>query len=102
MEIKTPVIVNVIEDVSCDVCRSGTSIPGYGLQYGKLEMKWGYGTQHDGERYKVHFCESCSFRVLSGLRRECMVHSIFDEDQSFSEERFGLISTGNYWGEESR
>jgi len=34
------------------------------------------------------------FRVLSRLRRERMV----DNDQNFTEERFGRISTGNYWG----
>lgn len=48
MEIKSQALVDVVEDVICDVCRSGTRIPGYGLQYGKLEAQWGYGSQHDG------------------------------------------------------
>jgi hypothetical protein len=56
MEIKSQALVDVVEDVICDVCRSGTSIPGYGPQYGKLEAQWGYGSQHDGEHYRVDLC----------------------------------------------
>lgn len=97
MEIKSHASVAVVVDVICDVCCSSTSIPGYGLQYARLEAQWGYGAQHDGEHYRVHLCESCFFRVLSGLRRERMVNGMFDDDQPFSNHRFGLITTGNYW-----
>lgn len=97
MEIKSQASVAVVVDVICDVYCSSTSIPGYGLQYGRLEAQWGYGAQHDGEHYRVHLCESCFFRVLSGLRRERMVNGMFDDDQPFSNHRFGLITTGNYW-----
>jgi len=97
MEIKTQESVDVVEDVICDVCCSSTRIPGYGLQYGKLEAQWGYGAQHDGEHYRVHLCEPCFFRALSGLRRERMVNGMFDDDEPFSDNGFGLISTGNYW-----
>ena len=61
MEIKSQALVDVVEDVICDVCRSGARIPGYGLQYGKLEAQWGYGSQHDGKHYRVHLCEPCFF-----------------------------------------
>ncbi len=97
MEIKSPAVVDVVEDVICDVCSFGTRVPGYGLQYGKLEAKWGYGSQHDREHYRVHLCEPCFFKVLSGLRRERMVNGMFDDEQSFSSEDFGLVSKGNYW-----
>lgn len=40
MESKSQALVDVVEDVICDVCRSGTSIPGYAPQYGKLEAQW--------------------------------------------------------------
>jgi len=96
MEIKSQALVNVVEDVICDVCCSGTRIPGYGLQYGKLEAQWGYGTQHDGEHYRVHLCEHCFFRVLSGLRRKRMVNGMFDDAQPFSSARFGLVSQAHY------
>lgn len=38
MEIKAQASVDVVEDVICDVCKGGTRIPGYGLQYGSY---WG-------------------------------------------------------------
>jgi hypothetical protein len=98
MEIKSPAMAAVTKDVICDVCCSGTRIPGYGLQYGQLEAQWGYGAQHDGEHYRLHLCEHCFFRVLSGLRRDRMVNGMFDDDKPFSADRFGLISADNFWG----
>jgi len=100
MEIKTLASVDVVEDVICDVCRSSTRTPGYGLQYGKLEAQWGYGAQHDGEHYRVHLCEPCFFRVLSGLRRERMVNGMFDDDKPFSADGFGLIGADNFLGKD--
>jgi len=100
MEIKSPATVAVIEDVICDVCSSSTRIPGYGLQYGRLEAQWGYGAQHDGEHYKVHLCELCFFRVLSSLRRERMVNGMFDDDKPFSVDGFALISANNFLGKD--
>lgn len=73
MEIRTSALVDVVEDIICDVCSTGTRISGYGLQYGTLEARWGYGAQHDGEHYRVHLCEPCFFRLLGLLRRERMV-----------------------------
>jgi hypothetical protein len=97
MEIKSQALVDVVDDVICDVCRTGTRIPGYGLQYGKLEAQWGYGSKHDGEHYRVHLWELCFFRVLSGLRRERMINGMFDDKQPFSSDNFDLVSNGNYW-----
>lgn len=95
MEIKSQSSVDMDADVICDVCKCSTRIPGFGLQYGRLEAQWGYGSQHDGENYRVHLCEPCFFRVLSGLRRERMVNGMFDDDEPFSDDSFGLISMGN-------
>lgn len=96
VEIKTSAVMDVVEDVICDVCRSGTRIPGYGLQYGKLEARWGYGAQHDGKHYCVHLYEECFFSVLGLLRRERMVSGMFDDEDPFALDEFGLISRGNY------
>ena len=52
---------------------------------------WGYGSKHDGERYEVHLCEACFFRALSGLRRERMVNTMFDEEPDTAEDEFGLV-----------
>jgi hypothetical protein len=46
-------------DIRCEVCGGDTRVPGYGQQFGTLHARWGYGSQHDGERYRVHLCESC-------------------------------------------
>ncbi|AVK20889.1 hypothetical protein CSB90_2226 [Pseudomonas aeruginosa] len=46
----------------------------------------------------MHLCEPCFFRVLSGLRRERMVNGMFDDEQPFASEDFGLVSKDNYWG----
>jgi hypothetical protein len=43
METKSQALVDVVEDVICGVCPSGTRTPDHGLQYGKLEAQWGYG-----------------------------------------------------------
>ncbi|MFU3256883.1 hypothetical protein ACM7LX_33975, partial [Pseudomonas aeruginosa] len=40
-------------------------VEGYGQQFGTLQAHWGYGSKHDGERYKVHLCELWFFRTLS-------------------------------------
>jgi hypothetical protein len=98
MEIKTQASVDAVTDVLCDVCNSSARIPGYGLQHGSLEARWGYGSQHDGEHYCVHLCEACFFGTLAGLRRQRMVNVMFDENQPHPDERFGLVSTGNYCG----
>jgi len=50
-----------------------------------------------GSTTRVHLCEPCFFRVLSGLRRERMVNGMFDDDQPFASENFGLVSKDNYW-----
>lgn len=96
VEIRTSALVDVVEDIICDVCSTGTRISGYGLQYGTLEARWGYGAQHDGEHYRVHLCEPCFFRLLGLLRRERMVSRMFEDDAPFTLDAFGLISRGNY------
>ncbi|MDI4167433.1 hypothetical protein QK414_31250, partial [Pseudomonas aeruginosa] len=35
--------------------------------------------------------------LVSGLRRERMVNGMFDDDQPFASEDFGLVSKDNYW-----
>jgi hypothetical protein len=98
MEIKAQAAVDAVTDVLCDVCDSSTRVPEYGLQYGSLEAQWGYGSQHDGEHYRVHLCESCFFGTLAGLRRQRMVNLMFDKNEPLPDESFGLLSTDNYWG----
>jgi len=44
----------VVSDVVCDICCLSTHTEGGGLEYGELRASWGYGSEHDGERYEVH------------------------------------------------
>lgn len=88
-----------LADVTCDVCGRSTKIEGYGHQFGSLQAHWGYGSQHDGERYEVHLCEACFFSTLSNLRRERMVNTMFDDKESDPDENFGLVRRGEYWND---
>ncbi|MCY1308605.1 hypothetical protein D9M70_586240 [compost metagenome] len=76
-------------------------MPGYGLQYGTLQARWGYGTAHDGERYQVQLCERCFFMALATLRQEYRIQHLFDEEgPSLADDReFGLVARDDYWGE---
>lgn len=85
-------------DIVCDVCDANTRVPGYGLQYGTLQAKWGYGSRHDGEHYRLRLCEECFFYAIATLRRERMIQHLFDEEHQ-DLEHFGRIDSGDYWSE---
>lgn len=88
--------VPVTTDVLCDVCVTSTSKPGTPAQFGVLSAHWGYGSQHDGERYEVHLCEGCFFSTLSALRRQRMIEE--ESDQAIkSDAPFGLVERDNYF-----
>ncbi|WP_205576795.1 hypothetical protein [Pseudomonas aeruginosa] len=91
--------VETVVDITCDVCRQSTSVEGYGQQFGTLQAHWGYGSKHDGERYKVHLCELWFFRTLSGLRRERMVNAMFNEEPDSTKDEFGLVRRDEFWGD---
>lgn len=93
-----PPAANTHVDVLCDVCDTNTRVPGYGLQYGTLQARWGYGSRHDGEHYRLQLCETCFFYAISTLRRERMVKRLFDE-QGQDLEHFGRVDSGDYWAE---
>tara|TARA_R110002126_G_scaffold249730_1_gene392601 strand:- start:2 stop:292 length:291 start_codon:yes stop_codon:yes gene_type:complete len=86
-------------DIRCDVCDVSTRVPGYGSQFGRLEALWGYGSRHDGERYRVHLCEMCFFNALAHLRQERRISRLFDEVQPADDPSFGRLATDDYFGE---
>lgn len=86
--------------VCCDLCGSDLRIPGYGQQSGLLHARWGYGSRHDGEHYRVQLCEGCFFQVLAYIRQERRIQNIFDEEP-LDDQDFGLITRGDYWGDVS-
>ncbi len=90
----------VITDVLCDDCSCATTPPGGSPEFGVLSALWGYGSEHDGERYEIHLCESCFFATLSNLRRQRMVEHMFDDAANQAGESgapFGLVERGNYF-----
>jgi len=98
MKIKAVEQTELVTEVLCDVCGDRTRVEGYGLQFGTLSASWRYGSNHDGERYEVHLCESCFFRTISDLRRERMVNFMFsDEGQDLS--NFGLVSRDDFFND---
>jgi len=88
-----------LSDIRCDVCDATTRVPGYGSQFGNLEALWGYGSQHDGQRYRVRLCETCFFGALAYLRQERRINGLFDEVQPVDDPAFGQIATDDYFGE---
>lgn len=86
-------------DIRCDVCDANTRVPGYGNQVGFLQALWGYGSQHDGERYRLHLCETCFFGALAHLRQERRINGLFDEIQPVDDPSFGRVATDDYFGE---
>lgn len=86
--------------VFCEVCGSDTRVPGYGNEFGTLQALWGYGSQHDGERYRISLCEPCFFLALAYLRQNRRIHRLFDDEQP-DDEAFGLVVRDDFWGESS-
>lgn len=98
MKITTTEQAETVNDVLCDVCGDSTRVEGYGLQFGTLRANWGYGSNHDGERYELHLCEPCFFRTVSGLRRERMVNFMFtDEPQDL--DSFGRVARDDFFSD---
>ena len=88
----------LLEGVRCDLCGSDMRIPGYGQQVGVLHARWGCGSRHDGEHYRVQLCEGCFFQVLAYIRQERRIQRLFDEEP-LDDQDFGLITGGDCRGD---
>lgn len=97
MKIMTQKVVDVVEDVRCDVCGDSTSRGGeYPPQFGMLKADWGYGSRHDGERYELHLCEGYFFSALATLKQERQARRMFDENADDQAAEFGLVVKGEH------
>nr|WP_289114313.1 hypothetical protein [uncultured Halomonas sp.] len=76
MKVTEKVEVDAVTDVRCDVCLTSTQSKNGGLEFATLQAHWGYGSQHDGERYEVHLCEDCFFSTLAYFN----VQNLFSEE----------------------
>lgn len=86
-------------DIHCAVCSSNTRVAGYGCQFGSLSARWGYGSAHDGEHYRLDLCESCFFGALTYLRGQRRIHTMFDDDQPTDDQVFGRVARDDFLGE---
>ncbi|KJS70090.1 MAG: hypothetical protein JL55_32510 [Pseudomonas sp. BICA1-14] len=86
-------------DIHCEVCGEPTRVPGYGQQYGTLEAHWGYGSNHDGDYYRVRLCEPCFFATLAYLRQERRINRLFDDDTPVDNPSFGQVARDDWFGE---
>ena len=94
MKVTAMIPTEQVTDVLCDVCGTGTA-SACGPEFGTLQAHWGYGSQHDTERYEVHLCESCFFGTLAYLRQEHRINNMFAEDYRPAEpEYFGRQDLG--------
>lgn len=98
MKITGKVEIEAVTDVVCDVCRLTTRVRSGGLQFATLQAHWGYGTNHDGERYEIHLCEGCFFQAIANLKQERRTQSLFCDDAGIVEDDFGLVAKDDFLG----
>ena len=99
MKIIERVEIEAVTDVKCDVCRCSTRLITGGLQFATLQAHWGFGTQHDGERYELHLCENCFFGTIAYLKQERRVQNLFDESDQTNTDDLGLVVRGDFFGD---
>ncbi|MBL0577703.1 MULTISPECIES: hypothetical protein [Aeromonas] len=94
MKIMTKKEIEVISDIRCDVCEESCQTEGdvSNIEFGTLSAHWGYGTQHDGESYEVHLCESCFFQAIANLKEQRRGALMFSEKGYEPVADFGLIN----------
>ncbi|PTU01975.1 hypothetical protein DBR45_14735 [Pseudomonas sp. HMWF031] len=100
MKIIGNIEIEAVTDVVCDICLCSTRVTGGGLQYATFQAHWGYGAKHDGERYELHFCESCFFQICGNLKRERQSQNLFNDDAgAFASDDYGLVAKGDFFGD---
>lgn len=101
MKVTEKVEVDAVTGVRCDVCLSSTQAENGGPEFATLQAHWGYGSQHDGERYEVHLCEDCFFSTLAYFKQERRVQNLFSEDgcpgDLSANGELGLVAKDDYF-----
>ena len=102
MKITGLVEIEAITDVTCDVCGSSTRMAAGSYQYGTLQAHWGYGSDHDGQRFEVHLCEHCFFQTLAYVKQERRVQHLFNDEPSAESDDVGLVTRDDYFQDTGR
>lgn len=64
----------------------------------EVHARLGFVALHDGERYRERLCEGCFFQVLAYIKQEREIQHLFN-DEPLGDQGFGLINSGDYWGD---
>lgn len=99
MKIIGQVEIEAVIDVICDVCQLTTRSASGGFQFATLQAHWGYGTNHNGERYEMHLCEACFFQTFANLKQERRIQNLFCDDGGISEDEFGSVAKDDSFGD---
>jgi len=94
--------IEAITDVTCDVCGSSTRMAAGSYQYGTLQAHWGYGSDHDGQRFEVNLCEHCFFQTLAYVKQERRVQRLFSSEPSADNGDLGLVTRDDYFQDTGR
>lgn len=61
--------IEVIDDVTCDVCGKSCKDHMDNIESATLSAYWGYSSKKDGSNYDVDICESCFDKTLEFLAK---------------------------------
>lgn len=61
--------IEVIDDVTCDVCGKSCKDHIDNIESALLSAYWGYSSKKDGLNYEVDLCENCFDKVLEFIAK---------------------------------
>jgi len=60
-------MVRIADKVLCNMCgeeiKAHIEVPGQ-FEFAILRASWGYGSQHDTQKFQLEICEDCIYRRL--------------------------------------
>jgi len=63
--------VKEVSDVLCNCCGRSCKVRWAEIdlyEYAKIDVVWGYGSEHDGEEHLVHLCAPCFFKITENFK----------------------------------
>lgn len=61
--------IEVIDDITCDVCGNSCKDKIDNIESALLSAYWGYSSKKDGHNYEVDLCEKCFDKVLEFIAK---------------------------------
>ena len=57
-----------VVDIICDICGDSCQKE-YDYEYSELKAIWGYDSKKDLENWEMQFCEKCSDKIITFIRK---------------------------------